>query len=413
MNTGTTKQNIPKGWRKTSLESLSTKLKTGGTPTSTNKTFYGGSVPFVKIDDMTTSGKYLSKTLNSISDAGLENSSAWLVPKDSILYSIYATVGEVSINEVDVATNQAIMGIVVNEKEADRDYLYQYLLFIKSTLRKFFKETTQKNLTSQIVKELEVLIPNEKVEQKKIAEILSAVDDAIQKTDQIIQKTEKLKQGLMNELLTKGIGHKNFKKTKLGEIPEEWEVKTINQVAKISTGITPLRSNKKYYLGEIPWIKSNQVNFNEIHSSDETISKIAVSECHMKLIKPGAILIAMYGQGVTRGRCAVLEVEATTNQAIASLEANNVNNLFLYYYLQSKYEYLRSLGHGGNQLNLNTQIIGLIDIPVPTEIEQIRIVEVLVGLDKKISHEKQSKQRMGIIKKGLMQDIFSQKVEVN
>ncbi len=269
------------------------------------------------------------------------------------------------------------------------------------------------NINTATFFNIEVPFPPLKV-QNKVSDILSSLDNAIQKADQIAFKTEMLKSGLMNELLRRGLRHKKLKNSKLGEIPDDWNIHRIDKIAKISTGITPSRSNKDYYIGNIPWIKSNQVNFSEILKSDESVSDLAVQQCRMKLIKPGAILIAMYGQGVTRGRCAVLKVEATTNQAIASIEVNaEVNNLFLYYFLQSKYEYLRSLGHGGNQLNLNTQIIGSIEIPIPSYQEQQKIVEVLFDVDKKLDADKKEVEYYRKLKMGILQDIFNQKVQIN
>lgn len=308
-----------------------------------------------------------------------------------------------------------ISKLEVDNSKLDQGYLYQFLLTkkVRNYMRDISSGSTVLHLKVNLIDKLQIPLPGLKTQQK-VSSILSSVDEAIQKTDQIIQKTELFKRGLMSKLLTKGIGHKKFKKAKIGEIPEVWNIEHISDIAKITTGVTPLRSRKDYYSGNIPWIKSNQVNFNRIKTSEETISLDAVKECRMKLIKHGAILIAMYGQGTTRGRCALLEVEATTNQAVASLEASNdVNNLYLYYYLQSNYEYLRSLGHGGNQLNLNTRIIGSIEVPVPSKSEQQQIVDILEGLDHKINQEQTKKTKLELLKKGLLQDIFSQKVTID
>jgi len=125
---------IPKEWQKLMLSNISIKLKTGGTPTSSNRDFYNGDIPFVKIDDMTTSGRYILKTKTHISESALKNSSAWIVPADSILYSIYATIGEVAINKVDLATNQAIIGIIPDNNKVNRDFLYYFLISIKPSL---------------------------------------------------------------------------------------------------------------------------------------------------------------------------------------------------------------------------------------------------------------------------------------
>lgn len=101
-------------WHTAALGEISLKMQSGGTPQATNEKFYGGDIYFLKISDITQSGKYIHKTQYTITKAGLENSSAWLVPIDSLIYSMYASVGFVSINKVELATSQAMMCIVIN-----------------------------------------------------------------------------------------------------------------------------------------------------------------------------------------------------------------------------------------------------------------------------------------------------------
>ena len=135
---------VPSHWKVMRLEEVSLKIKSGGTPRSTESSFYGGEIPFVKIDDMTSTNKYLIETKTYITEEGLNNSNTWLIPKDSILFSIYASFGEVSINKLAVTTNQAIIAIVPNNDLISTEYLYYYLKSLKRKLRKYLKEATQK-----------------------------------------------------------------------------------------------------------------------------------------------------------------------------------------------------------------------------------------------------------------------------
>ena len=136
---------IPVEWNVVKLETIVKKLQSGGTPLSTNPDFYDGDIPFVKIDDITRSGKYLLNTKVSITESGLDSSSAWLVPIDSILYSMYASIGFLSINKIEVSTNQAIMNIIPDSSKITLEFLYQYLLDLKGKIDKFIDQTTQKN----------------------------------------------------------------------------------------------------------------------------------------------------------------------------------------------------------------------------------------------------------------------------
>ena len=213
---------IPDGWDciKMGDPKVTEKMKAGGTPLKSVDDYYkNGTIPFVKIEDIVDSSKYLTRTIESITDDGLNNSSTWLSPKDSILFSMYASYGEVCINKIPVATNQAIISIIPNKENVDVTFLYYELKNLKNSLKKFLRSTTQKNLNAEIVKGLKIALPP-LPEQQKIAEILSTADETIQKVNEEITLTEKLKKGLMQTLLTKGIGHTKFKMTEIGEEEE-------------------------------------------------------------------------------------------------------------------------------------------------------------------------------------------------
>jgi type I restriction enzyme R subunit len=191
---------IPKDWEVVRLEEICEKIKAGGTPLTTKKEFWNGNIPFVKIEDITSSGKYLMQTLSSITNTGLENSNAWLVPERSLLLAMYGSLGEVSINIISVATNQAILGIIPKEKD-DLEFLYYWFLYFKPYWRKFAKPTTQANLTAEIVRNTMIPLPSTQ-ERRKIAEILSTVDHKLEAERKEKAKLERIKQGLMDLLLT-------------------------------------------------------------------------------------------------------------------------------------------------------------------------------------------------------------------
>ena len=192
---------IPEEWEVKRLNEISIKMQSGGTPLSTIRDYYNGDIPFVKVEDITNSGKYLKSTLTKISILGLKNSSAWIVPINSILYSMYASIGFLSINKIEVSTNQAVINIIVNNKIAIIEYIYYQLLFMKNRILKFIDQTTQKNLNADKVRKF--LIPIPKIEeQQKIAFILSAVDNYIDIYKEKRVYLNLLKKGLMQQLLT-------------------------------------------------------------------------------------------------------------------------------------------------------------------------------------------------------------------
>ncbi len=284
---------------------------------------------------------------------------------------------------------------ILKEKSSNID-----LRFVFEKMKSInFPTGTHKRYYISQYQDMEVLVPPLS-EQKKIAEILRAVDEYIKKTEEIIIATKKLKKGLMRRSFS------------LENEGQEFEVIKLKDVSKISSGKTPSRSKKEYYIdGTVPWVKSTEIKFNFVSDTSEKITKRAVEEAKMKIHPKGAVLIAMYGQGITRGRSAILDCEATTNQAVASVVTNpeKLINLYLFYWLFFQYDYLRNLGHGGNQKNLNSEILKQLEIPIPSLSKQKRIIEILKSLDKKEDINHKIKAGLIQLKKGLSQDLLSGK----
>jgi type I restriction enzyme S subunit len=227
------------GWVTSALPDLLRQMKSGGTPDTSRSDFYGGDIPFVSIEDMTSCGKSLKKTKKKITDAGLQNSNCWLVSEDSILYSIYATIGIPRINLIPVTTNQAILALQYKEGKIDNEYLFYWLESIRPLILNLASQTTQSNLNATTVKGFVVRHPVALQEQSKIAEILSTVDQAIEQTEALIAKQKRIKTGLMQDLLTRGIDEHGqlrteatqaFKYSPLGRIPVEWSVEFIENL---------------------------------------------------------------------------------------------------------------------------------------------------------------------------------------
>jgi type I restriction enzyme S subunit len=159
---------------------------------------------------------------------------------------------------------------------------------------------------------------------------------------------------------------------------EEWIDTTLGEICKITSGGTPSREKPFYYSGNIPWIKTGEINWNLINDSEEHITSEAIENSSAKYFPPGTVLVAMYGQGLTRGRAAILGIKATTNQAVcALLPSGNINNLFLYYFFRYNYWSLREKAMGGNQLNLSVNLISNLKIKLPSKPEQLAIVSAI------------------------------------
>src|SRR5690606_1245047 len=185
-------------WEEKRLGDIVIRAQSGGTPKSTNKSYYDGDIPFLSINDMTTQGKYLKSTNKSISKKGLENSSSWIVPKNSIIYSMYASVGFVSINKIELATSQAVINLILKDN-IHLDYIYYFLSDFKQYVNRFVETGTQGNINASIVKNIKIKLPSS-LEQTKIANFLSAIDKKIELVSTQIENTQQFKKGLLQQL---------------------------------------------------------------------------------------------------------------------------------------------------------------------------------------------------------------------
>jgi type I restriction enzyme S subunit len=250
-------------------------------------------------------------------------------------------------------------------------------------------------------------------EQQQIAKILSTADEAIQRINDQITQTERLKKGLMQTLLTKGIGHTKFKMTEIGEIPEEWKTEKISNLGEVVTGGTPSTSNNSYWNGDIPWIASGDVHQLYIRKATKFITKEGYDNSNCRLLPIGSVLVALNGQGKTRGLSAILEIEATCNQSLAGviLKQDALDSIFLLYQMLYRYTELRGLsGTGRNGLNL--EHIRNFTIRFPPLQEQQKIAHILSTVDNKLGLLRNKKEFLEKLKRGLMGDLLTGKVRV-
>ncbi len=185
-------------WELKTLNDICEIAKSGGTPTSTKKEYYDGEIPFLAISDMTMQGKYLYSTSKHVSELGLKNSSSWIVPVNSVIYSMYASVGFVSINKIPIATSQAVLNLII-KNDANNEFVYYSLVNFQKEVAKFITTGTQGNLNAQTVKGFEIDFPCLK-EQVLIANFLTALDVKIDLVNKQLEKTKEWKKGLLQQL---------------------------------------------------------------------------------------------------------------------------------------------------------------------------------------------------------------------
>ncbi len=200
----------------------------------------------------------------------------------------------------------------------------------------------------------QIPIPSIEQQQAIVAE-LDALNEAIEMKRKQLKALDALAQALFYDTFGDPV-----------ENPKGWEIKTLSGIATIQTGATPSRKKQNNFAGSIPWVKTTEVHNCDIFSTEEHISETALNESNCKIFPIDTILIAMYGQGKTRGQVARLKIAASTNQACAAILPNSdLNQTFLFRLLRCSYEDLRGKAIGGNQKNLNLLLIKKYPVILP------------------------------------------------
>ncbi|MVX65728.1 restriction endonuclease [Clostridium chromiireducens] len=411
---------IPESWEWVRFGDI-VNYNMGKTPPRSDDKYWGNDFNWVSIADMIPNG-YIDETNEKVSNAALkEKFNMNLVPKGTLLMSFKLTIGRVSILNINAVHNEAIISIYPygDSDNIIRDYLFSILPIIstygdsKGAIKgKTLNSTSLSNLLvpipsldeqKRIVTKIEALIPyiekygeaHSKLEifNKKFPEDMqkSILQYAIQ--GKLVEQREE--EGTAEELYKqiqeekeKLINEKKIKKEKPlaeitedevpFEIPESWKWVRLGNLFSVSTGLTPAKTNPLFHEnGDIPWITSSQTGELKIEKANNFITKFAIENTNIKIYPKHTLLIAMYGQGKTRGQISELLIDATINQACAALEnivaEENLRKYILYFQIYN-YDVSRTGAEGSAQPNLNLDKVRNILVPLPPLEEQKRIV---------------------------------------
>jgi len=403
---------IPKDWEVVKLSDKAEVVSGFGFPLD----YQGkrsGKYPFIKVNDLNLTQKYVLTADNFIDDEDLKALRAKVFPPNTI---IFPKIGmAIYLNKFRVLKtwgtfDNNIAGVI--PKEINPEFLFYYFQG-KIDLKQLSGRTTAPSIRKTTL-EL-ILIPYPSLqEQQKIAEILSTVDETIQKANEIIAKTERLKKGLMQELLTKGIGHKEFKDTEIGRIPKDWEIVKLGDVLELCQyGLSiPLKEKGKYPIVRMDEIVNGYITPNVakyVDLDEETFEKFKLEK--------GDILFNRTNAPDLVGRTGIFLLEG--NYVFASylirlrVKREIFDPHFLTFYLIFSEERLKQLAtRAVHQANINATNLKNLKIPRPAIEEQRKIVEILSTVDKKLEVERNEKAKLEKIKQGLMDLLLSGKIRV-
>jgi type I restriction enzyme S subunit len=418
---------LPQNWTITRLQNLAEKITKGTTPTTLGYSYQTHGVNFVKIESLTESGKFIHSLFAHINEECDNIISRSSLKEGDILFSIAGALGRVAIVKKEILpanTNQALAIIRLIDKRLG-NYLFHVLKsdIIKDKIKKIQVSTAQANLSLADINNLQVPLPP-LPEQQKIAEILSTVDEKIEVIEAQINQTTELKKGLMQQLLTKGIGHTKFKDSPLGKIPESWEV------------VNPLQLEIDLVDGDRGTNYPQQSDMNEtgfclfLSAKNVTKNGFKFDECQFitekkdrelrkgKLIENDIVLttrgtignIALYDRNIK-----FKHIRLNSGMVIIRDKKNYYNKEYLFQYLKSDLfqKQINTISFGSAQPQLTIKELKKIKLIMLEIKEQDTIAFIFNQYDNKIELLKEKYKNYSILKKGLMQQLLTGKLRVN
>ena len=270
------------------------------------------------------------------------------------------------------------------------------------------------------------LIPVPPINQQRIADYLdrkcSQIDTIIARQQEVIEKLKAYKLSVITEAVTKGLNPNVPMKDSgvewIGEIPEHWQVPKIKYLATIASGGTPDRSHPEYWNGSINWAKTGELQNNELYETEEKITELALENSSAKVFSVDTILVAMYGQGKTRGMTALLKVPSATNQACAGITvySKDITVSYLWLFLMGAYDAIREKANGSGQPNLSGALIADFNVTLPPIEEQMNICKTvamrLPHIDSIIKQKETIVDKLTAYKKSLIYEVVTGKKEV-
>jgi len=337
-----------------------------------------------------------------------------IAEKNDLLLSVRAPVGDVNISLSKSCIGRGLAAIKAKDNKINYFFLFYYLKYSKNLFDSLSMGSTFKAITKKEIEKFQILLPP-LPEQEKIAKVLSTFNKTIEKVDEFITKTERLKKGLMQELLTKGIGHKEFKETEIGKFPKEWIAVEMKDIADINKELKDPRrelSDKRFSYIDIDSVENETgiiKNLREIigrEAPSRARRQVRYNDVIMSTVRPYlkafAIVPKLYDGQICSTGFAVLRCK------------DKILPKFLLYTLFSKLlvsQFNKEMV-GAQYPALNTPQVKKLKIPLPPISEQEKIAEILSTIDKRIQLLKEKKNKLERVKKGLMNDLLTGKRRV-
>ena len=392
----------------------------GGTPSTKCSDYYGGDIPWITPKDLSNfRNRYISRGERMISKLGLENSSARMLPPFSVLFTSRAPIGYIAIAKNELCTNQGFKSIIPDPKKCDALFLYYLLKYKKNDIELVANGSTFQEVSGTALKNFEVSIPPLD-EQRKIAGVLSALDDKIELNNKINRNLEAQAQAIFKSWFIDFEPFKNgkFIDSELGRIPEGWKVYRLSELCEIITkGTTPTTLKRSFKNKGINFIKAENISNN--HLIDKTKLAFIDIQTHELLsrsqLKPFDILFTIAG---TIGRFAIVLpdiIPANTNQAIAIIRCKDIYTLLVYsmFLCGNHLTYFNSKVVQAVQANLSLSTIGSLPMLLPPKAVVERYISIVYPLFKLTFDNSDESSHLAQLRNTLLPKLMTGKVNIS
>ena len=396
------------------IQHICSNICSGGTPKSTIAEYYGGNIPWLNTKEINFCRIY--GTEKTITDKGLNNSSAKWIPTDSVIVAMYgATAGKTAIAKIPLTTNQACCNLTIDSAKADYRFVYYALCNDYAYLASLANGGAQQNLNAQQIKEFEIPFPSLE-EQKRIADILSSLDSKIELNRRINDNLEQQAQALFKSWFVDFEPFKDgkFVESELGMIPEGCRVGKAEDFYNINIGKTPPRKEQIWFSSnssDYTWVSISDLGScgRFVFTSSEFLTHEAIKRHNIILVPKDTILLSFK---LTIGRVGIAGTELTTNEAIARFITSDENREYTYFLLKV-YNYEKLGSTSSIATAVNSKIIKAMVVLMPDK----EILKAFSSLTKpyfdQILRNEQESIRLTILRDTLLPKLMSGELKIN
>ena len=408
-------------WSKTTFGEVSTGYLSGGTPDTSQADFWTGDIPWI-------TSKWLGDKLELtsgekfISIDAVKKSATKIVPKNSIIFATRVGVGKVGINHIDLAINQDLAGVLIDNEKYDIKFI-AYQLGI-SPIQQYVamnkRGATIKGITRDCLEQIRLNIPP-LPEQKKIAHILSTVQRAIEAQERIIQNTNELKKALMHKLFTEGLRGEPQRQTEIGPVPESWEVVELGTLFEKQPQNGIYKHKRDYGLGTQILRIDDFSNDGDVVTKAGNLVTLARREIETYGLEPGDIVINRVNSLSHLGKTALIggigdEMVFESNMMRFSVDESQILKEYVFKFLNSpltKKQIIGTAKRAVAQSSINQGDVKSIIVPMPSLQEQQEIVDALASVEAKIAHSMDKSHVLKDLFRTLLHELMTAKTRVH